>query len=90
MTTDRVLVIVPTYNERENLPLIAARIRANVPDAHLLVVDDASPTEPERSPTASPASTPRSTCSTAARARRGWGGLPDPEFFHWLARGRAA
>ena len=43
MTTDRVLVIVPTYNERENLPLIAARIRANVPDAHLLVVDDASP-----------------------------------------------
>lgn len=44
MTTDRVLVIVPTYNERENLPLIAARIRANVPDAHPLVVDDdASP-----------------------------------------------
>ncbi len=43
MTTDRVLVIVPTYNERENLPLIATRIRANVPDAHLLVVDDASP-----------------------------------------------
>jgi dolichol-phosphate mannosyltransferase len=39
----RVLVIVPTYNERENLPAIAARLRAAVPDAHLLVADDNSP-----------------------------------------------
>jgi dolichol-phosphate mannosyltransferase len=39
----RVLVIVPTYNERENLPLIVARVRAAVPAAHLLVADDASP-----------------------------------------------
>ncbi|RCG20129.1 polyprenol monophosphomannose synthase [Sphaerisporangium album] len=39
----RVLVIVPTYNERENLPVIAARLRAAVPDAHLLVADDNSP-----------------------------------------------
>jgi dolichol-phosphate mannosyltransferase len=39
----RVLVIVPTYNERENLPLITQRLRAAVPGAHLLVADDASP-----------------------------------------------
>lgn len=39
----RVLVIIPTYNERENLPLIVARVRAAVPTAHVLVADDASP-----------------------------------------------
>jgi dolichol-phosphate mannosyltransferase len=38
-----VLVIIPTFNERENLPLIVARLRAAVPDAHALVVDDGSP-----------------------------------------------
>ncbi len=38
-----VLVIVPTYNERENLPLILDRIRAAVPEADVLVVDDGSP-----------------------------------------------
>lgn len=38
-----VLVIVPTYDERENLLPTAARLHAAVPDAHLLVVDDASP-----------------------------------------------
>ena len=39
----RVLVIVPTYNERENLPLILGRIRAAAPAVHVLVADDASP-----------------------------------------------
>ncbi|MFD0663993.1 polyprenol monophosphomannose synthase [Thermocatellispora tengchongensis] len=39
----RVLVVVPTYDERENLPLIVERIRAAVPEAHLLIADDASP-----------------------------------------------
>jgi dolichol-phosphate mannosyltransferase len=38
-----VLVIVPTYNERENLPLIVGRVRDAVPTAHVLVADDASP-----------------------------------------------
>ncbi|GAA4562362.1 polyprenol monophosphomannose synthase [Planotetraspora kaengkrachanensis] len=42
-TPGRVLVIVPTYNERENLPLIAARLREALPDVHLLVADDNSP-----------------------------------------------
>ncbi len=45
MTTSpgRVLVIIPTYNERQNLPLIVKRVRASVPDAHILVADDNSP-----------------------------------------------
>ena len=41
--TGRVLVIVPTYNEVENLERILERLRASVPDAHALVVDDGSP-----------------------------------------------
>src|SRR5690349_21425728 len=43
MTLGKVLVVVPTYNERDNLEVIAERLRAAVPDAHLLVVDDNSP-----------------------------------------------
>ena len=39
----RVLVIVPTYNEIENLERIVERLRAAVPEAHALVVDDGSP-----------------------------------------------
>ena len=39
----RVLIVMPTYNERQNLEIIAGRIRDAVPDADLLVVDDNSP-----------------------------------------------
>ena len=39
----RTLVIIPTYNERENLPLIVGRVRKATPDVHILVVDDGSP-----------------------------------------------
>jgi dolichol-phosphate mannosyltransferase len=38
-----VAVIIPTYNERENLESISARVRAAVPGAHVLIVDDNSP-----------------------------------------------
>jgi glycosyltransferase involved in cell wall biosynthesis len=41
--SQRVLVIIPTYNELENLPLIHRRVRAACPDVHVLVVDDSSP-----------------------------------------------
>ncbi len=37
------IIIVPTYNELENLPLIVPAIRGSVPDAHILIVDDSSP-----------------------------------------------
>jgi dolichol-phosphate mannosyltransferase len=38
-----VLVIVPTYNERDNLPEIVAAVHEHLPEADLLVVDDNSP-----------------------------------------------
>jgi dolichol-phosphate mannosyltransferase len=34
---------MPTYNERQNLEIIAGRVRESVPGADLLVVDDNSP-----------------------------------------------
>ena len=37
------LVVIPTYNERENLPVLLDRLFAAVPDAHALIVDDGSP-----------------------------------------------
>jgi dolichol-phosphate mannosyltransferase len=39
----RVLVIIPTYNEVDNLPVIVERLRMAVPEAHVLVADDNSP-----------------------------------------------
>src|ERR1700747_3750365 len=41
--TGRVVIVMPTYNERQNLEIVAGRIRETVPDADLLVVDDNSP-----------------------------------------------
>ncbi|MGH3482735.1 MAG: polyprenol monophosphomannose synthase [Nocardioidaceae bacterium] len=37
------LVVVPTYNEHDNLADLVQRIRASEPEADVLVVDDASP-----------------------------------------------
>ncbi|MER7848715.1 polyprenol monophosphomannose synthase [Kitasatospora sp. NPDC096077] len=40
----KVVVVVPTYNERENLPVLAGLLaELAVPNLHLLVVDDNSP-----------------------------------------------
>ncbi|GGT47091.1 dolichol-phosphate mannosyltransferase [Streptomyces purpureus] len=36
-------MIIPTYNEAENIQPIVARVRESVPDAHILVADDNSP-----------------------------------------------
>jgi dolichol-phosphate mannosyltransferase len=38
-----VLVIIPTYQERENIESIVTRVLTSVPAAHVLVVDDGSP-----------------------------------------------
>lgn len=38
-----VLVIIPTYNEAENIEPITTRLRKAVPDAHILIADDNSP-----------------------------------------------
>ncbi|WP_217208560.1 polyprenol monophosphomannose synthase [Streptomyces sp. AC550_RSS872] len=37
------LVIIPTYNEAENIKSIVGRVRKAVPEAHVLVADDNSP-----------------------------------------------
>lgn len=36
-------MLIPTYNERENLPPIVERVRTCVPEADILVLDDNSP-----------------------------------------------
>jgi len=43
MSARRVLIILPTYNEKENIPLIIPEIKKQLPQAHILVVDDNSP-----------------------------------------------
>ena len=40
---DPVLVVIPTYNERENLTPILRRLHEALPKVHALVVDDGSP-----------------------------------------------
>jgi len=39
----KTVVLIPTYNERENISLIVARLREAVPAADVLVLDDSSP-----------------------------------------------
>ncbi|WP_033439944.1 polyprenol monophosphomannose synthase [Saccharothrix sp. NRRL B-16314] len=38
-----VLVVIPTYNERDNIGKIVRRLHTALPDVHALVVDDGSP-----------------------------------------------
>ncbi len=42
-TGKRVLVCIPTFNERENIALIVTAVLKQVPQAHILVIDDNSP-----------------------------------------------
>ncbi len=42
-TGERSLIVTPTYNERDNLPLFIESLQSVVPRAHVLVVDDNSP-----------------------------------------------
>ncbi len=43
MEPARSLIIVPTYNERENITVLIPRLMETVPGIHVLVVDDSSP-----------------------------------------------
>ena len=68
----RVAVLIPTYNERDTLPVIVRRLREVVPDVDVVVLDDNSPgRHRRRSPTPSRPATRRCTSSTGP-ARRGW------------------
>src|SRR5437762_12865546 len=41
--TARTLIVVPTYNERRNIPELIRKVFVHLPDVDLLVVDDDSP-----------------------------------------------
>jgi len=43
LSLGKVLVIIPTYNEIESLPVIVAAVRQSAPTVHILVADDNSP-----------------------------------------------
>ena len=43
MSSRRVLVLIPTYNEADNIELVVQRVRTAAPDAALLILDDNSP-----------------------------------------------
>lgn len=40
---ERIAVLIPTYNERANLPLVVGRLRSAVPQVDIVVIDDNSP-----------------------------------------------
>lgn len=39
----RAVAVIPTYNERENLPILLEKIREHAPELDVLIVDDNSP-----------------------------------------------
>ena len=43
MTPEKILIIIPTYNEKDNIGLLIPVIEKTVPGVHILVVDDGSP-----------------------------------------------
>jgi dolichol-phosphate mannosyltransferase len=43
METDRTLIVIPTYNERENVGALIAQLLQVAPDADVMLVDDNSP-----------------------------------------------
>jgi dolichol-phosphate mannosyltransferase len=43
MSGEKILIIIPTYNEKDTIPLIIPEIKKRLPDADILVVDDNSP-----------------------------------------------
>lgn len=43
MASPETLIVIPTYNEAENVARLVGRLRQSVPNAHVLIVDDASP-----------------------------------------------
>ncbi len=42
-TEGRILVVIPTYNEAENIPIVVRKVLDASPDVDILVVDDNSP-----------------------------------------------
>ncbi len=66
-------MIVPTYNERENLPVLVDGLMQH-PDVRVLVVDDQSPDGTgEVADALAPRASPGGSTSCTARGRRGLG-----------------
>jgi len=66
------LVIIPTYNERENIETLIGKIRAEPVETHVLVVDDRSPDETGRIVSELSAKDPRTQLLSTER-RLGYG-----------------
>ena len=81
----RVLVIAPTYNERENIATFAAAVLEVLPAADLLIVDDASPDGTGDLAEALARRSPR-VCLLRRRAKAGLGRAYLAGFRHALAR----
>ena len=43
MNNSEIVIIIPTYNERDNIELLLPKICTTLPGVHILVVDDSSP-----------------------------------------------
>src|SRR5438552_19217460 len=43
METDRTLIVVPTYNERENVGALVVQLVQIAPESDVLIIDDNSP-----------------------------------------------
>ena len=41
--SDKLLIIIPTYNERENIEKLIMAVFNTMPDAHIFIIDDNSP-----------------------------------------------
>lgn len=82
----RVLMIVPTYKERENLPPLLDGVYAAVPQISVLVVDDDSPDGTGEAVEALKARHPRLDLLTR-KGERGLGGAINAGYREGLARG---
>ena len=70
------LMVVPTYNERDNLEWIVGRVRARVPAVDVLVVDDGSPDGTGELADALAAADPQVTRAAPHREGRPGRGVP--------------
>jgi dolichol-phosphate mannosyltransferase len=84
-TPPRVLVVVATYNEIENLPRLVAAIHNALPQADLLVVDDHSPDGTGRWCDTAARDNPRLACLHRS-GKLGLGSATVAGFEHALAR----
>lgn len=89
ISDDQVLIVVPTYNERENLTALVTGIAAALPRAHVLVVDDDSP-DGTADLCRSLMATHKTLDIVVRRGQRGLGGALVAGFKEGLSRGHLA